>query len=70
MAKETSRDHNRIKVAEITRGLDLRRMRIEDPVRALTAAITEGVTRDQSVNAGTGLFGSYRVATLSEKRAI
>lgn len=41
-------------------------MRAKDDVGALRDAITEGVTRDKRSNAGNGLFGSYRVAALSE----
>lgn len=37
-------------------------------VRALERAIQEGVTRNQSTNQGNGLFGSFRVATLSNGR--
>lgn len=40
-------------------------MCIHDEETALREAITEGVTRDQSRNAGNGLFGSYQVAALS-----
>ncbi len=36
-----------------------------DHARAIRQAINEGVTRDKSKNAGNGLYGSYRVATLS-----
>lgn len=36
-----------------------------DDEKALRDAITEGVTRDRSRNAGNGLFGSYQVAVLS-----
>ena len=61
------RGSNRVEFIVADAGMGIARsMRIEDPVRALTAAITEGVTRDQSVNAGNGLFGSHRVAALSE----
>lgn len=38
---------------------------IHDPQEALMQAIAEGVTRDSTENAGNGLFGSYRVASLS-----
>lgn len=61
------RSSNRVEFIVADAGIGIARsMGIEDPVRALTAAIAEGVTRDQSVNAGNGLFGSYRVAALSE----
>ena len=33
---------------------------------ALRQVINEGITRDRTKNAGNGLYGSYRVATLSE----
>ena len=36
-----------------------------DDEAALRDAITEGVTRDRSSNAGNGLFGSYQIAVLS-----
>lgn len=61
------RSSNRVEFIVADAGMGIARsMGIEDPVRALTASITEGVTRDHSVNAGNGLFGSYRVAALSE----
>ena len=40
-------------------------MGMNDERVALRHAITEGVTRDKSRNAGNGLFGSYQVAVLS-----
>ena len=40
-------------------------MNISDHAQAIRQAIDEGVTRDKSQNAGNGLYGSYRVATLS-----
>ena len=40
-------------------------MNISDHAQAIRQAINEGVTRDKSQNAGNGLYGSYRVATLS-----
>ncbi len=40
-------------------------MNISDHAQAIRQAIGEGVTRDKSQNAGNGLYGSYRVATLS-----
>ena len=47
------RSSNRVEFVVADAGMGIARsMRIEDPVRALTAAITEGVTRDQSINAG------------------
>ncbi len=42
-----------------------RSMNIYDHAEAIRQAINEGVTRDKSQNAGNGLYGSYRVATLS-----
>lgn len=40
-------------------------MKISDHAQAIRQAINEGVTRDKTQNAGNGLYGSYRVATLS-----
>ncbi len=40
-------------------------MNISDHAEAIRRAIDEGVTRDKTQNAGNGLYGSYRVATLS-----
>ena len=40
-------------------------MKINDHPRALREAIDEGTTRDKSSNAGNGLYGSFRVATMS-----
>ena len=40
-------------------------MNISDHAQAIREAINEGVTRDKNQNAGNGLYGSYRVATLS-----
>ena len=40
-------------------------MNISDHAQAIRQAINEGVTRDKNQNAGNGLYGSYRVATLS-----
>ena len=40
-------------------------LQIKDHAQALLEAINEGVTRDKFNNAGNGLYGSYRVATLS-----
>ena len=61
------RNSNRVEFIVADAGIGIARsMGIDDPVRALNSAISEGVTRDQSVNAGNGLFGSYRVAALSE----
>lgn len=37
----------------------------DDHAQAIRKAINEGVTRDKNQNAGNGLYGSYRVATLS-----
>ncbi len=42
-----------------------RSINISDHAEAIRRAIDEGVTRDKSQNAGNGLYGSYRVATLS-----
>lgn len=36
-----------------------------DPGRALQQAITEGVTRNKETNQGNGLYGTWRLATLS-----
>ena len=61
------RNSNRVEFIVADAGMGIARsMGIDNPVRALNAAIAEGVTRDQSVNAGNGLFGSYRVAALSD----
>lgn len=38
---------------------------IQDPRRALESSIQEGVTRNKKTNAGNGLYGSYRVAIIS-----
>ena len=43
-------------------------MGIHDHCLALRRAIDEGVTRDQNIGAGNGLYGSYRVAFFSEGR--
>lgn len=40
-------------------------MRVADHEQAIRKAITEGVTSDATMNAGNGLYGSYRVAALS-----
>ena len=40
-------------------------MQIDDHGVALQKAISEGVTRDQTIGAGNGLYGSYRVASFS-----
>ena len=40
-------------------------MDISDDAEALQSVINEGVTRDHVANAGNGLYGTYRVATLS-----
>ncbi len=40
-------------------------LRIDDDERALLEAVSEGGTRDRSSNAGNGLYGSYRIATVS-----
>ena len=45
-------------------------MQMNDHERALRSAIDEGTTRDESRNAGNGLYGSYRVSTLSEGRFV
>lgn len=42
-----------------------RSMRISNHSLALQRAIGEGVTRDQAIGAGNGLYGSYRVAYFS-----
>lgn len=61
------RGSNRVEFIVADGGIGIAQsMGIDDPARALRSAIAEGVTRDQSVNAGNGLFGSYRVAALSE----
>lgn len=41
-------------------------MGINDHAQALRQAIAEGTTRDKSSNAGNGLYGSFRVATMSD----
>ena len=41
-------------------------MGISDHTRALQESINEGVTRDSTRNAGNGLYGSFRVAALSD----
>jgi anti-sigma regulatory factor (Ser/Thr protein kinase) len=47
-------------------GIGVRRsLNEKTDVRSLERAIQEGVTRDQNTNQGNGLFGSFRVATLS-----
>ncbi|MDE0146458.1 MAG: DUF4325 domain-containing protein [Nitrospira sp.] len=43
-------------------------MNISNHAEAIRQAINEGVTRDKNQNAGNGLYGSYRVATLSGGR--
>jgi len=40
-------------------------LNITDPCQALERAIQEGVTRNKKTNAGNGLFGTYRIATIS-----
>ena len=40
-------------------------MKENDHQKAIFAAISEGVTRDKENNAGNGLYGSYRAATMS-----
>ena len=40
-------------------------IKIGDHQQALQQAINEGVTRDRASNAGNGLYGSYRIAALS-----
>lgn len=62
----TFRGSNRVEFIVADAGIGIPKsmniMRHED---ALMQAVAEGVTRDQSRNAGNGLFGSYRVAALS-----
>ena len=41
-------------------------MKIDNHAQALRQAIDEGTTRDKSSNAGNGLYGSFRVATMSD----
>ena len=41
-------------------------MRIRDHEQALASAIAEGGTSDRATNMGNGLFGSFRIATLSD----
>ncbi len=41
-------------------------MKMKNHPQALRQAIDEGTTRDKSSNAGNGLYGSFRVATMSD----
>jgi hypothetical protein len=50
-------------------GIGIRKsLQERDDVRALGRAIQEGVTRDARTNQGNGLYGSFRVATISGGR--
>ena len=60
------RNNNRVEFVVADAGIGIPgSMNISDHAQAIRQAINEGVTRDKSQNAGNGLYGSYRVATLS-----
>lgn len=60
------KDSNRVEFVVADAGIGIpKSMNISDHAQAIRQAINEGVTRDKSQNAGNGLYGSYRVATLS-----
>jgi len=62
----TFRNNNSVEFVVADAGVGIpKTLGISDPRRALEQAIQEGVTRDKKTNAGNGLFGSYRVAVLS-----
>ncbi|MCY3955128.1 MAG: DUF4325 domain-containing protein [Nitrospira sp.] len=57
---------NRVEFVVADAGIGIpRSMNIANHAEAIRRAIDEGVTRDKTQNAGNGLYGSYRVATLS-----
>ena len=58
---------NRVEFVVADAGIGIpRSMGIKEHEVALRQVINEGITRDRTKNAGNGLYGSYRVATLSE----
>jgi len=60
------KDSNRVEFVVADAGIGIpRSMNLHDHAGAIRQAINEGVTRDKNQNAGNGLYGSYRVATLS-----
>jgi anti-sigma regulatory factor (Ser/Thr protein kinase) len=62
-------DRQMIEFVVADAGIGIRRSLGETTdVRALERAIQEGVTRNKATNQGNGLFGSFRVATLSNGR--
>ena len=64
----TFRESNRVEFIVADAGIGIpKSMNIVHHEDALMQAIAEGATRDQSRNAGNGLFGSYRMAALSAK---
>lgn len=63
------KNSNRVEFVVADAGIGIpRSMNISNHAEAIRQAINEGVTRDKSQNAGNGLYGSYRVATLSGGR--
>ena len=57
---------NRVEFVVADAGIGIpKSMRIDDHAEALRRAIDEGVTSDSTKNAGNGLYGSYRVASVS-----
>ena len=64
----TFRGSNRVEFIVADAGIGIpASMNIRHHKDALMQAIAEGTTRDQLRNAGNGLFGSYRVAALSDE---
>ena len=60
------KSNNRVEFVVADAGIGIpESMRIDDHAQALRQVIDEGVTRDSTANAGNGLYGSYRVASLS-----
>lgn len=60
------RNMDRVEFVVADAGIGIpRSMGVRDHAAALRNAIDEGVTRDAEKNAGNGLYGSYRVASLS-----
>ncbi len=60
------RTSNRVEFVVADAGIGISAsMKEHNHALALQKAISEGVTRDKTENAGNGLFGSYRITTLS-----
>ena len=60
------KQQNRVEFVVADAGIGISEsMGTSDPEQAMREAISEGVTSDATMNAGNGLYGSYRVAALS-----